>query len=98
VAVGDAADYLPMDCAQWRMPAKERYEGGFEVQTKGRVLVIGNKGDPVTPLASARNVSAGLVGSVVLEHGGYGVSLLFFFFFFFLLMFCACCFWAWVWN
>lgn len=76
-AVGDAADYLPLECAQWQMPARERYAGGFGgVRTRGRVLVIGNKGDPVTPLASARNVSEGLEGSVLLEHGGYGVSLL----------------------
>ncbi|KAK4100362.1 alpha/beta-hydrolase [Parathielavia hyrcaniae] len=83
--VGAVPDYLPIQCAQWRMPARERvhrWQGGVAgckndsdsgmVETRGRVLVIGNTGDPVTPLASARNISAGLKGSVVLEHGGYG--------------------------
>lgn len=72
--VGDTADYLPIECAQWRMPAREQYAGGFEgVRTRGRVLVIGNAFDPVTPLVGARNVSKGFERSVLLKHGGYGV-------------------------
>ncbi|OIW24664.1 hypothetical protein CONLIGDRAFT_636795 [Coniochaeta ligniaria NRRL 30616] len=61
-------------CANWRLDAKERYSGDFQVKTQNPVLVIGNTYDPVTPLASALNVSHGLEGSVVLQHNGYGVS------------------------
>lgn len=73
---GDAADDVPMACAQWRMAARERYRGDFRVRTRRPVLLIGNSADPVTPLASARNVSEGFGGSVLLQHGGYGVSIL----------------------
>ncbi|KAK4238918.1 proteinase [Achaetomium macrosporum] len=73
---GDAADHVPMWCAQWQIDAKERYRGDFRVRTRNPVLVIGNTYDPVTPLAAARNVSAGLEGSVVLQHDGYGHSSL----------------------
>jgi hypothetical protein len=71
-AIGDAADFVVARCAQWKLPAKERYSGDFQVKTKNPLLFIGNSGDPVTPLASARNMSAGFDGSVVLEHGGFG--------------------------
>ncbi|KAK3304150.1 TAP-like protein-domain-containing protein [Chaetomium strumarium] len=73
---GDAADHLPMWCAQWRIDAKERYRGDFRVKTRKPVLVIGNTYDPVTPLVAARNVSATLEGSVLLQHDGYGHSSL----------------------
>ncbi len=72
--VGDAADYLPIECAQWRMPAREQYAGGFAgIRTRGRLLVIGNAFDPVTPLVAAQNVSKGFERSVLLKHLGYGV-------------------------
>jgi len=48
--------------------------GDFRVKTKNPVLLIGSTYDPVTPIASAHNVSAGFEGSVVLERGGFGVS------------------------
>jgi len=35
-------------------------------------LLVGNSYDPVTPLVSAMNTSAGFEGSVVLHHNGYG--------------------------
>lgn len=61
-------------CAQWPFEAAERYEGSFlGVETKNPILFVGNTYDPVTPLASAHNVSAGFVGSVVLQHDRYGV-------------------------
>jgi len=62
-----------MTCTQWKIEAKERYEGDFQVQTKKPVLLIGNTYDGLTPLLSAHNVSSGLKGSVVLEVRGYGV-------------------------
>jgi len=61
-------------CANWKFEAKERYSGDFQVKTRSPLLVIGNTYDPVTPLASALNVSHGFEGSVVLQHDGYGVS------------------------
>jgi hypothetical protein len=72
--MGDAADLVRMRCAQWKIKPKERYEGGFIVQTKNPVLFIGNTWDGHTPLKSAYNVSSGFNGSVVLEVHGYGVS------------------------
>ena len=54
--------------------AKERYTAGFDnIRTKNPFLFVGSPFDPLTPLASARNVSAGFEGSVVLQHNGYGV-------------------------
>ena len=71
-------DYLvspALHYAQWRFKAKGGYQGAFcDVRTRNPVLFVGNTFDPLTPLISARNASAGFVGSVVLEHGGHGVS------------------------
>lgn len=72
---GDAADATVARCSQWRMPAKERYDGDFKVQTKNPMLIIGNTFDPVTPLISARNLSETIDTSVLLQHDSYGVSL-----------------------
>ncbi|GJN74906.1 hypothetical protein PLICBS_008999 [Purpureocillium lilacinum] len=69
---GDTADEMVARCAQWRMPAKERYMGDFNVTSRNPVLVIGNTHDPTTPLASARNVSETFAGSVLLQHDSYG--------------------------
>ncbi|KAK9670786.1 nedd8-conjugating enzyme UBE2F [Basidiobolus ranarum] len=69
---GDYADNAPAQCAQWALPAKERYMGDFNVKPKNPVLVIGNTHDPVTPLVSARNVSETFKGSVLLQHDSYG--------------------------
>jgi hypothetical protein len=71
---GDYADTVPAKCAQWLLPAKERYMGDFNVTPKNPVLVIGNTHDPVTPLVSAKNVSETFKGSVLLQHDAYGVS------------------------
>lgn len=71
---GDTADFVPMICAHWKLAPKERYNGDFKAKTKTPILFIGNTADPVTPLVSARNVSSGFEGSVVLQHDGYGVG------------------------
>jgi hypothetical protein len=71
---GDYADASPARCAQWMLPAKERYMGDFNVTSKNPVLIIGNTYDPVTPLVSAKNVSETFQGSVLLQHDAYGVS------------------------
>ncbi|KAK2591322.1 nedd8-conjugating enzyme UBE2F [Conoideocrella luteorostrata] len=69
---GSSADIVPATCAQWTMPAKERYMGDFNVTPRKPVLVIGNTYDPITPLVSARNVSETFKGSVLLQHDAYG--------------------------
>ncbi|KAK8135816.1 proteinase [Apiospora sp. TS-2023a] len=69
---GDIGLATQMQCARWPMLAKGRYEGNFRVRTRHPILLIGNAADPVTPMASARNASAGFAGSVVLEHKGFG--------------------------
>ena len=75
---GENFVYLePLSCALWRFSAKERYSGDFQAQTKSSILFVGGPNDPVTPLVSARNMSAGFEGSEVLQHNGYGVSCVF---------------------
>ncbi|KEF53888.1 uncharacterized protein A1O9_10290, partial [Exophiala aquamarina CBS 119918] len=49
-----------------------QYLGDFKVKTKNPVLVVGNTLDNVTPLASARNVSSGFEGSILLERKAFG--------------------------
>ena len=64
-----------LQCARWRFTSKERYDGTFDnIRTRRPPLVVGNSIDPTTPLASARNLSEGLIGSVLLQNNGYGVS------------------------
>jgi TAP-like protein len=60
-------------CAAWKMDAKEKYTGKFSAKTKFPILLVGGAYDPVTPLVSAFNTSAGFEDSVVLTHRGYGV-------------------------
>ncbi|GAB1319446.1 hypothetical protein MFIFM68171_09656 [Madurella fahalii] len=64
---------ITTQCATWPFEAKERYDGRFEgIKTPTPVLFIGNTYDPVTPVASAKNMSAGFEGSVVVEQRGFG--------------------------
>ncbi|KAK2748950.1 hypothetical protein FQN57_007233 [Myotisia sp. PD_48] len=63
---------IAIACSHWKIEAKERYTGDFQVKTKNPVLFIGNTFDGHTPLVSAYNVSSGFEGSVVLEVNGYG--------------------------
>lgn len=72
--LGSSGNAVSMICSQWKFDAKERYEGDFRVKTKHPMLVIGNTYDPATPLRSAQNTSATFEGSLLLEHGGFGVS------------------------
>ncbi|OTA55087.1 alpha/beta-hydrolase [Hypoxylon sp. EC38] len=74
--LGDGLVFLYSACAQWKIEPKERYTGDFNVKTKNPVLFIGNSHDGLTPLVSAKNVSATFEGSVVLEVDGYGHSSL----------------------
>ena len=71
--LGDTMTQFGTLCVQWKFNANERYLGDFKVKTNHPILVVGNTYDPATPLRSAKNISASLEGSVVLEHGGFGV-------------------------
>ncbi|GAM85437.1 hypothetical protein ANO11243_034440 [Dothideomycetidae sp. 11243] len=71
--VGDVlAASWPVTCPQWPFVAKERVQTDWNVKTRSPIMFIGNVYDPVTPLASARNASAGFEGSAVLVQNGYG--------------------------
>ncbi|KAI9831024.1 MAG: hypothetical protein M1819_005262 [Sarea resinae] len=59
-------------CVNWKIQAKERYSGDFVANTSFPLLFIGNSYDPVTPLASALNMSAGFANSAVLHQNSYG--------------------------
>lgn len=61
-------------CARWKMRSKETYNGLFNTTTKNPILFISSPYDPATPMVSARNMSAGFEGSVVLQHNHIGVS------------------------
>ncbi|KAK0663367.1 Carboxylesterase B [Lasiodiplodia hormozganensis] len=71
-AVGDTWAFFALTCPQWRMEAKERYLGDYNVRTRHPMLVIGNTFDPVTPLVSARNASETFEGSVLLHYNSHG--------------------------
>lgn len=62
-------------CAGHAVRPKWAFDGPFDdVKTSFPVLYIANMADNITPLASARNNSAGFEGSVVLIQNSYGVS------------------------
>lgn len=72
---GDLWAFVAVMCPQWRMEAKERYLGDYNVRTRHPILVIGNTFDPVTPLVSARNASETFEGSVLLHYNSHGVCV-----------------------
>jgi hypothetical protein len=59
-------------CAQWPWKAKEVYQGDFKAKTKHPILVMSNSLDNATPLVSARNMSSGFEGAIILENDGVG--------------------------
>ncbi|KAJ9610427.1 hypothetical protein H2200_005204 [Cladophialophora chaetospira] len=61
-----------IQCVRWKQKAKEIYSGDWTIQTKNPIMFIGNTYDPVTPMVSAKNVSASFQSSVFLQHNGYG--------------------------
>lgn len=63
-----------LHCAVWPFLGHEIYQGSFQASTKTPILFVAGSNDPVTPLASAKNASAGFDGSVVLVNDGYRVS------------------------
>lgn len=67
----DSAYFGLWPSARWSMPAKERYFGNFDVQTKSPILFVNGMFDPITPLVDAQNATATFQGRL-LTHGGYG--------------------------
>ena len=70
--------YMPQiwPCAQWKLQAAERYTGNFNTKTSFPILFTNGPFDPITPLPSAINASAGFEGSVVLQHSAHGVRFI----------------------
>ncbi|EKM51092.1 uncharacterized protein PHACADRAFT_212992 [Phanerochaete carnosa HHB-10118-sp] len=59
-------------CAGWSIRGKDHLNGSFETNTSFPLLLIGNTFDPATPIENAHNMSAGFVGSVVLQQNSTG--------------------------
>ncbi|KIP04825.1 hypothetical protein PHLGIDRAFT_179591 [Phlebiopsis gigantea 11061_1 CR5-6] len=61
-------------CTTWptTITAKDRFNGSFTTNTSSPILLIGNTFDPITPITGARNMSAGFVGSVLLQQNSTG--------------------------
>ena len=63
-------------CHKWPARAVERYTGLWSTRLDEPVLLIGNKEDPITPMAGAVWVQENLASSAVLvEQDDFGVSL-----------------------
>ncbi|KAF1969104.1 alpha/beta-hydrolase [Bimuria novae-zelandiae CBS 107.79] len=69
---GDSYPASYLSCARWKVKGKEQYTGDYKAKTKYPMFIIGSPYDLRTPLSSAKNVSAGFEGSVVLQHNGLG--------------------------
>ncbi|KIV81784.1 hypothetical protein, variant [Exophiala sideris] len=69
---GNTLTELLFTCATWQVSAKEGPPSFEGVVTKTPVLFVENFYDPVTPSESARNSSAGFVGSGIQWHNGLG--------------------------
>ncbi|KZV89518.1 hypothetical protein EXIGLDRAFT_721388 [Exidia glandulosa HHB12029] len=59
-------------CTGWKVRAVERFKGPFVGNTSFPMLFIGNTADPVTPLWSAKKMSKGFQGAVVLTQESPG--------------------------
>ncbi|KAF8577644.1 hypothetical protein K439DRAFT_1418020 [Ramaria rubella] len=52
-------DIARIPCSGWKIEVKDRYAGPFNTTTSFPLLVIGNTGDPVTPLRGAKMIAEG---------------------------------------
>ncbi|KAG8774058.1 hypothetical protein FRC12_002175 [Ceratobasidium sp. 428] len=60
-------------CHRWPVRAVERYTGPWNKALSNKIIIIGNKADPITPLKSAQRVAAALGDSAVLvEQDDWG--------------------------
>ncbi|KAF2820200.1 alpha/beta-hydrolase [Ophiobolus disseminans] len=64
---------LLYQCSLWKNDANEKFIGSFtNLRTKNPILYVNTKYDPITPLLSAQNSSAGFIGSRLLVSTGTG--------------------------
>ncbi|KAF2869445.1 TAP-like protein-domain-containing protein [Massariosphaeria phaeospora] len=63
---GSIWSLLTLKCASWKVKAVHKFKGAFGGNTSHPILWLSNTVDPVTPLRSARIMSARFPGSVVL--------------------------------
>ncbi|KAF9021989.1 alpha/beta-hydrolase [Hymenopellis radicata] len=68
----DTIIWVRVGCSGWKVHREGRFLGPISGNTSFPLLVIGNTADPVTPLASAKNVSKAFPGSVVLTQDSPG--------------------------
>lgn len=61
-----------MECAEWKISAKWRYNGPFAGNTSYPLLIIAPTFDPVTPLKHAKAVQKRYAGSALLIQNSYG--------------------------
>jgi len=61
-----------LECAEWKIHAKWRYNGPFAGNTSYPLLLIAPTFDPVTPLKHAKAVQNRYAGSVLLVQHSYG--------------------------
>ncbi|KAJ3080087.1 hypothetical protein HDU99_009308, partial [Rhizoclosmatium hyalinum] len=70
---GEANTWQGLACKYWPVSASERYTGPWNNKLKNQILIIGNRYDPVTPLASAQIIEKQMEGNgVLLTREGYG--------------------------
>jgi pimeloyl-ACP methyl ester carboxylesterase len=70
---GDIWSNHQLRCADWpNFPRDHLFRGPFKAKTSHPLLVIGNTADPVTSLWSAKKVSRGFEGSVLLTQNSKG--------------------------
>ncbi|KAH6873686.1 TAP-like protein-domain-containing protein [Coprinopsis sp. MPI-PUGE-AT-0042] len=62
---------IHMACSRWPNTSAS-FKKNFEANTSHPILLVGNTADPVTPLASAKKMSAGFTNSVVLTQDSAG--------------------------
>lgn len=75
---GDTAVRSLYQCSTWRVDSKEKVRSQFRsVKTAHPILVLQTMFDPVTPYASAKNVSDNFIDSRLLVSSGVGVSTLY---------------------
>ncbi|KAJ7648654.1 TAP-like protein-domain-containing protein, partial [Mycena polygramma] len=68
----DMWQFVRMPCMAWPDFPKTHFQGPFVANTSFPILLVGNTADPVTPLWSAKKMSQGFKGSVVLTQDSTG--------------------------
>ncbi|KAJ7755225.1 TAP-like protein-domain-containing protein [Mycena metata] len=68
----DLWEPVRMSCLAWPDFPKTHFQGPFVANTSFPLLLLGNTADPVTPLWTAKKMSQGFAGSVVLTQDSAG--------------------------